>query len=64
MLYTISESSFRFVKLSFQKKIIKRMNTMCDNLSSYSCINCGTRHNETACSKCGSKTKRADFHRF
>jgi len=46
-------------------RIVKRMNTMYDNSSSsYSCINCGTRHNETACPKCGSKMKRADFHRF
>jgi predicted RNA-binding Zn-ribbon protein involved in translation (DUF1610 family) len=48
----------------FRKKVIKRMNTMFDNSSSYSCINCGTRHNKTACPKCGSKMKRADFHRF
>jgi hypothetical protein len=34
------------------------------NSSSYSCINCGTRHNEIACPKCGSKMKRADFHKF
>ncbi|HZC20223.1 MAG TPA: hypothetical protein VE223_01120, partial [Nitrososphaeraceae archaeon] len=39
-------NSFRIVKLSFQKKVIKRMNTMFGNSSSYSCINCGTRHNE------------------
>ena len=48
----------------FRKKVIKRMNTMSDNSSSYSCINCGTRHNETACPICGSKMKRADFHKF
>jgi len=33
------------------------MNTMWDNLSSYSCINCGTRHNEAARARCGSKMK-------
>jgi predicted RNA-binding Zn-ribbon protein involved in translation (DUF1610 family) len=48
----------------FRKKVIKRMNTMSGNSSSYSCINCGTRHNEIACPKCGSKMKRADFHKF
>jgi transcription initiation factor IIE alpha subunit len=40
------------------------MNAMFGNSISYSCINCGTRHNEIACPKCGSKMKRADFHRY
>jgi uncharacterized paraquat-inducible protein A len=56
-----------FILLNFylRKKVIKRMNGMFGNSSSsYSCINCGTRHNEIVCPKCGSKLKRADFHRF
>jgi predicted RNA-binding Zn-ribbon protein involved in translation (DUF1610 family) len=56
-----------FILLNFhlRKKVIKRMNAMFGNLSSsYSCINCGRRHNEIVCPKCGSKIKRADFHRF
>jgi hypothetical protein len=27
----------------------------------YYCMNCGTKHNETACPNCGSKLKRAGF---
>jgi hypothetical protein len=63
-----------FILLNFylRKQVIKRMNTMFGNATSssnssfliYSCINCGTIHNETACPKCGSKMKRANFHRF
>jgi hypothetical protein len=55
-----------FILLNFylRKKVIKRMNTMFRNPTSYSCINCETRHNETACPKCGSKMKRADFNKF
>ena len=68
-IYTISDNSYLLNFL--QKKVIKRMNTIgnttgSSNASSliHSCINCGTRHNETACPKCGSKMKKADFHRF
>ena len=58
-------TAFVLLNFHFSKKVIKRMNTMFGNSSSgYSCINCGTRHNETACPKCGSKMKRANFHRF
>ncbi|MFL6316832.1 MAG: hypothetical protein ACJ71K_05210 [Nitrososphaeraceae archaeon] len=58
-------TAFVLLNFHFRKKVIKRMNTMSGNSSSsYSCINCGTRHNEIACPKCGSKMKRADFHRF
>jgi len=67
-------AAFVLLNFYFRKKILKRMNTMFGNTSSnssfsssslsYSCINCGTGHNETACPKCGSKMKRADFHRF
>ena len=55
-----------FILLNFhlRKKVIKRMNTMFRNSGSYSCINCETRHNEIACPKCGSKMKRAYFHKF
>ena len=64
-VYTITDSSFHSVKLSFQKKVIKRMDPMSGNSSSsYSCINCGTRHNQIACPNCGSKMKRAEFHKF
>ena len=55
-------TAFVLLNFHFRKKVIKRMNAMFGNSSSYSCINCGTRHNETACPKCGSKTKRANFH--
>jgi hypothetical protein len=54
-------TAFVLLNFHFRKKVIKRMNTMFGNLSSYSCINCRTRHNEIACPKCGSKMKRADF---
>jgi hypothetical protein len=27
----------------------------------YSCINCGTRHNQASCPNCGSKLKKAVF---
>ncbi|MGI0035529.1 MAG: hypothetical protein ACRD98_06655, partial [Nitrososphaera sp.] len=27
----------------------------------YLCMNCGTKHKEIACPKCGSKSKRASF---
>jgi ribosomal protein L37AE/L43A len=29
-----------------------------DNTLNYYCMNCGTKHKETACPKCGSKMKR------
>jgi hypothetical protein len=58
-----------FILLNFylRKQVVKRMDTMFGNTTSssnsssliYSCINCGTIHNETACPKCGSKAKRA-----
>jgi hypothetical protein len=54
-------TAFVLLNFHFRKKVIKRMNTNLGNLSGYSCINCKTRHNETACPKCGSKMKRADF---
>ena len=28
---------------------------------SYYCINCGTKHSQTACPNCGSKLKKAGF---
>ena len=28
---------------------------------SYHCMNCGTKHNEVSCPKCGSKLKKAGF---
>jgi hypothetical protein len=66
--------AFIFLNFYLRKKVVKRMNTMFGNTISssnnssfsltYSCISCGTRHNETACPKCGSKMKKADFHRF
>ena len=58
-------TAFVLLNFHFRKKVIKRMNTMSGtSSSSYSCINCGTRHNEIAFPKCGSKMKRTDFHRF
>jgi uncharacterized paraquat-inducible protein A len=64
-------TAFIFLNFYLRKKVVKKMNTIgnttgSSNASSliYSCINCGTRHNETACPKCGSKMKKADFHRF
>lgn len=58
-------TAFILLNFRFRKKVIKRMNAkFVNSSSSYSCINCGTRHNEIACPKCGSKMKRADFHRF
>lgn len=27
----------------------------------YYCMNCGTKHNQTSCPKCGSKVKKAGF---
>jgi uncharacterized paraquat-inducible protein A len=55
-------TAFVLLNFHFRKKVIKKLNTTFGNSSSsYSCINCGTRHNETACPKCGSKMKRADF---
>jgi hypothetical protein len=54
-------TAFVLLNFHFRKKVIKRMNTKLGNLSGYSCINCEIRHNETACPKCGSKMKRADF---
>ena len=58
-------TAFILLNFRFRKKVIKRMNAKFVNSSSgYSCINCGTRHNEITCPKCGSKMKRADFHRF
>ena len=56
-------TAFVLLNFHFRKKVIRRMNTMFGNSGNYSCINCGTRHNETACPKCGSKMKRADFHK-
>jgi hypothetical protein len=59
-----------FILLNFyiRRKVIKRVNTKFGSTSSYSssslrysCINCGTNHNEIACPECGSKMKRADF---
>ena len=29
-----------------------------NNSLNYYCMNCGTRHNQSACPKCGSKMKR------
>ena len=55
-------TAFVLLNFYFRKKVVKKLNTTFGNSSSYSCINCGTRHNETACPKCGSKMKRADFH--
>jgi hypothetical protein len=46
-------AAFILLNFHFRKKVIKRMNPMSGS-SSYSCINCGTRHNEIACPKCGS----------
>ena len=57
-------TAFILLNFHFRKKVIKRMNTMFGNSSNYSCVNCGTRHNETTCPKCGSKMKRAEFHKF
>ena len=58
-------TAFILLNFRFRKKVIKRMNAkFVNSSSSYSCINCGTRHNEITCPKCGSKMKRADFHRF
>ena len=68
-------TAFIFLNFYLRKKVVKRMNTMFGNTISsssnssssliyYYCINCGSRHNETACPKCGSKMKKADFHRF
>jgi len=58
-------TAFILLNFRFRKKVIKRMNAkFVNSSSSYSCINCGTRHNEIACPKCGSKMKRVDFHRF
>jgi apolipoprotein N-acyltransferase len=28
---------------------------------SYHCMNCGTKHNQASCPRCGSKLKKADF---
>jgi hypothetical protein len=57
-------AAFILLNFHFRKKVIKRMNAMFGNSISYSYINRGTRHNEIACPKCGSKMKRADFHKF
>jgi hypothetical protein len=64
-------TAFIFLNFYLRKKIVKRMNTIGNTIGSsnassliYSCINSGTRHNETACPKYGSKMKKADFHRF
>ena len=55
-------TAFILLNFRFRKKVIKRMNAkFVNSSSSYSCINCGTRHNEIACPKCGSKMKRAEF---
>jgi hypothetical protein len=61
-------ASFILLNFYFRKKVIQRVNTKFGSASrysspslSYSCINCGTAHNEFACPKCGSKMKRADF---
>jgi hypothetical protein len=35
-------AAFILLNFHFRKKVIKRMNTMFGNSSSYSCINCGT----------------------
>jgi uncharacterized paraquat-inducible protein A len=57
-----------FILLNFyiRRKVIQRVNTKFGSTSSYSssslsysCINCGTKHNELACPECGSKMKRA-----
>jgi len=49
-------TAFILLNFRFRKKVIKRMNAkFVNSSSSYSCINCGTRHNEIACPKCGSK---------
>jgi len=62
--------AFIFLNFYLRKKVVKIMNTMFGNTTSrsnssssliYSCINCETRHNETACPKCGSKMKKADI---
>jgi hypothetical protein len=58
-------AAFILLNFHFRKKVIKRMNPIFDNSSRiYSSINCGTRHNEIACPRCGSKMKRVDFHKF
>jgi hypothetical protein len=61
-------AAFILLNFYFRKKIIKRVNTKFGSAGSYSssslsysCINCGTKHNEIACPQCGSKMKRADF---
>ena len=72
----VAVGAFIFLNFYFRKKVVKRMNTMYPSSTSgnpsssassslsYSCIKCSTRHNETACPKCGSKMKRAEFYSF
>jgi uncharacterized paraquat-inducible protein A len=58
-------AAFILLNFYFRKKVIKRMNPMFGNSSRiYSCINCGTRHSEIACPRCGSKMKKAEFPKF
>jgi cobalamin synthase len=54
-----------FILLNFymRKRAMKKMGimsgTMFGNSSlNYYCMSCGTKHNQTACPKCGSKMKR------
>jgi hypothetical protein len=61
-------ASFLFVIFYLRKKVIKRINSKSrmlyrsnnkDNQPlNYYCMACGAKHNEAACPKCGSKTKR------
>jgi hypothetical protein len=62
-------AAFIFMNFHLRKRMIKKINTTMRNHANsslsynyyYSCINCGTNHNQVACPKCGSKVKRANF---
>ncbi|MGA8913363.1 MAG: hypothetical protein WB443_10945 [Nitrososphaeraceae archaeon] len=65
----LSIAVFILMNFYLRKMVIKRMNRIAGSSNSstssssryYSCINCGTSHNQIACPKCGSKMKRANF---
>jgi rubrerythrin len=51
--------SFYMRKRALRRMGISGTTTMFGNSSlSYYCMSCGTKHNQAACPKCGSKMKR------
>ena len=63
----IAIASFFFIIFYIRKKVVKRINSRVRMFGSsnntnqslnYYCMTCGTKHNDAACPRCGSKMKR------